>query len=81
MSDESTITSKGQITIPSRLRKKLNLESGKKIVFIETDDGILIKPLAHSMRSLRGIYSSDISIEDIKNAVTNIRKDWRLQIE
>lgn len=78
MSDESIITSKGQITIPSHMRKKLNLDSGKKIVFIETSEGILIKPLTHSMRSLRGIYSNDISIEDIKKAVSNIRKDWRL---
>lgn len=33
----STMTSKGQITIPVAVRKKLDLQQGDKVVFIEDD--------------------------------------------
>ena len=35
--DIATMTSKGQITISLRIRKKLNLQQGDKVVFIEDD--------------------------------------------
>jgi AbrB family looped-hinge helix DNA binding protein len=40
-----TISSKGQIIIPSDLRKKLNWKQGTQLVFEETKKGILIKAL------------------------------------
>ena len=33
----ATMTSKGQITVPVEVRKKLKLEQGEKVVFIEDD--------------------------------------------
>ncbi len=39
----STITSKGQITIPKPVRTKLRLEAGDKIVFEESEDSFLLK--------------------------------------
>jgi len=35
------ITSKGQITIPIDIRKKLNLKNGDKVIFIEDGDKII----------------------------------------
>ncbi|HPY97481.1 MAG TPA: type II toxin-antitoxin system PrlF family antitoxin [Clostridia bacterium] len=37
------ITSKGQITIPILIRKKLNLKDGDKVVFIEEDGRVVIE--------------------------------------
>ena len=37
----SKVTSKGQITIPIEIRKKLNLKTGDKVVFIEEGDKII----------------------------------------
>lgn len=37
------ITSKGQITIPIQIRKKLNLKEGDKVVFITEGDKILLE--------------------------------------
>ena len=34
------LTSKGQITIPQEIRKKLNLKQGDKVVFFEEDGKI-----------------------------------------
>ncbi len=40
--ERATVTSKGQITIPIAIQKKLNLQKGDKLVFIEDTHGIRI---------------------------------------
>ncbi len=41
----TTVTSKGQITIPSRLREQFGLEKGTKLMVVPTDYGIVLKKL------------------------------------
>jgi len=36
------VTTKGQVTIPIEIRKKLNIKDGDKLLFIEKPDGIII---------------------------------------
>ena len=36
------ITTKGQITLPIQIRKKLNLKDGDKVLFIEKDGEVII---------------------------------------
>src|SRR5690554_1011410 len=36
------ISSKGQITIPIEIRKKLNLKEGDKVLFVEEGDNIFV---------------------------------------
>jgi antitoxin PrlF len=52
----STITSKGQVTIPVEIRKKLGLGSGAKIAFVVDDDGsISLRPPTYpTIASLAG---------------------------
>jgi AbrB family looped-hinge helix DNA binding protein len=38
------VQEKGQVTIPTRIRRKLNLKKGDTVMFVETKEGILIKP-------------------------------------
>ena len=38
-----TISTKGQITIPAHVRKKMSLKSGDKVLFEERPDGFAIK--------------------------------------
>jgi len=40
----STISSKGQITLPAALRKRLGWKPGTKLEFDELDQGILARP-------------------------------------
>ena len=40
--DEATLTSQGQISIPKRVREKLHLEKGDKVVFLENEKGQII---------------------------------------
>jgi len=54
--ESSTITTKGQVVIPSKLRKRLGLKTGTKIAFIEKGDDIIIKPIDKAYyKSLIGI--------------------------
>jgi AbrB family looped-hinge helix DNA binding protein len=38
------VQEKGQITIPLEIRRKLKLKKGDFVAFVETDEGVLIKP-------------------------------------
>ena len=38
------IQEKGQVTIPLEIRRRLNLKKGDVVVFIETEDGVVIQP-------------------------------------
>lgn len=52
----STITSKGQTTIPKEIRELLKLNSGDRLEFIVESDGrVCIYPLNVDVRSLSGI--------------------------
>ena len=70
---ESTITSKGQITLPKAMRDALNLETGDKLIFEELEDGryaIIPKTLPASV--LQGIVKYDgppISIEQMNETI------------
>jgi antitoxin PrlF len=38
------VQEKGQVTIPSEIRRKLKLKKGDLVMFVETEAGIMIKP-------------------------------------
>lgn len=41
----SRITTKGQITLPSSIRKRFGLGTGQQVMFEPTEAGILVKPV------------------------------------
>lgn len=78
LSEESTITKKGQVTIPQKLREELNLKPGKKVFFVKSEDGVLIKPVVENIRSLRGILKTKVTPDKIQREIKSIRKEWSL---
>jgi AbrB family looped-hinge helix DNA binding protein len=38
------VQEKGQVTIPTRLRRKLNIKKGDTVMMIEAENGVLIMP-------------------------------------
>ncbi len=51
----STVTTKGQLVIPSRLRRKFGIRKGTQVVFLEEDHRLVLQPLTPEfIRSLRG---------------------------
>jgi len=69
----ATVTSKGQVTIPAAIRKKLRLHPGSKIDFIENKAGeTVIRAKTGDIRKLYGFLEYDgppLSIEDMNEAV------------
>ena len=56
---ESTITSKGQITIPKAVRERLHLETGDTVYFDMRDDGtVLLVPRNEPVESLFGMLKA-----------------------
>ncbi|MGI8951789.1 MAG: AbrB/MazE/SpoVT family DNA-binding domain-containing protein [Chitinophagaceae bacterium] len=43
--ETSVLTTKGQLLIPKRIRNKYGIKSGVKVIFEETPDGVIIKPM------------------------------------
>lgn len=43
--ETSVITTKGQVVIPVKIRKKYGIKSGTRVAFIEKDGRVIIQPL------------------------------------
>ena len=77
----SSITSKGQVTIPSALREKLQLQPGDKVVFEEKDGVISLIPANDDIETLAGCLSEDTqvsaSLDDMEQAIKKgISHSW-----
>ena len=65
--ETSVLTSKGQLLIPKRLRTKYGITNGIKIVFEETAEGVLIKPMNEQyFKSFAGILKGGNLAADMK---------------
>ena len=82
------VQAKGQVTIPKEIREKLNLQPGDLVVFVDTDDGVMVKPAAvvtddslreevtAVVRSIRERFS-DYSVEEIDTLVDEALRNNR----
>jgi AbrB family looped-hinge helix DNA binding protein len=54
--ETSITTSKGQVLIPKRIRDRYGIRPGKPVTFIETAEGVLLKPAdSNYISQFRGI--------------------------
>lgn len=70
--NQATITSKGQITIPSVVREKLHLVSGNKLEFVVRDNDFVVIPINKSVKKLRGILQKpdkSLSIDEMNEVI------------
>jgi AbrB family looped-hinge helix DNA binding protein len=71
----ATVTSKGQITIPIDVRKRLGVETGDRVEFIEIEPGVFkILPVTNDITELKGIIPKPkklVSLEDMDMAIKN----------
>ena len=70
----STLTSKGQTTIPKEVRHHLKLQSGDQIDFVILPDGsVVIRPATIHVNELKGILHrrgmKALSIDSMNDAV------------
>jgi AbrB family looped-hinge helix DNA binding protein len=54
----ATVTTKGRLVIPSKLRRKYSIGKGTKVAFVEKKNRLILQPLTPKfIRSLRGSLS------------------------
>jgi AbrB family looped-hinge helix DNA binding protein len=74
ISAQSTVTSKGQTTIPKDVRDALGLVDGTRIEWIVTDGSLTIRPRTLRAVDLAGFLGEPpngrhLTIEDMNNAI------------
>jgi AbrB family looped-hinge helix DNA binding protein len=58
----STVTTKGQLVIPSKLRRKYSIKEGTQVAFVEQENRLVLQPLTPEfIRSLRGSLKGEPS--------------------
>ena len=51
----ATVTTKGQLVIPSKLRRKYSIREGTQVAFLEEENRLVLQPLTPEfIRTLRG---------------------------
>jgi AbrB family looped-hinge helix DNA binding protein len=69
----STLTSKGQTTIPKDVRKRLNLHPGDRLEFVIDEDGrVLVLPASIDASELAGMLKPPVrpvSVEEMNRAI------------
>jgi AbrB family looped-hinge helix DNA binding protein len=62
----STVTTKGQLVIPSKLRRKYSIKKGTQVAFVEEENRLILQPLTPEfIRSLRGCLGKDSNTPEI----------------
>jgi len=63
------IQEKGQVTIPRKIREKLKLKRGDLVIFVETKDGVLVKPAS--------VVPDDQLRKEVAAAVRSVRERFQ----
>jgi AbrB family looped-hinge helix DNA binding protein len=63
--ETSYVTTKGQLVVPAKLRRKLGIKPGTKVCFVERGNEILFQPVTKEyIRSVCGMLKSDTSVTE-----------------
>jgi len=62
---------RGQMVVPASIRRRLNLQEGNRVAFVQRGNDIMFQPLNASLLSLRGSVrvSSPQDLEAIRHQV------------
>jgi antitoxin PrlF len=69
----ASVTSKGQITIPLKIREDLGIKAGTQIAFLKNEHGdYVIKPKTGSIMNLKGMFKwtgKPVTIEEMNETI------------
>lgn len=70
----TTLTSKGQITLPKPIRERLHLKTGDRVSFVVDEEGrVVLAPAASDIRELRGLLRREgrkpKTVEEMNEAI------------
>lgn len=74
----ATVSSKGQVVIPSAVRRQLGLAQGSVLRFVMDADGVRLLAAGSDIRCLKGrlaIPASPVSVDDMNTAIGERRQE------
>ncbi len=78
MQPSSTVSSKGQITVPLEIRQRLGLKEGDRVEFVSEDDRTIIRPAqlaSNVFEQYVGALEAFESKQQINKWVASLRDD------
>jgi len=75
-----TVSSKGQVTIPSKLRKQLNIEKGKRFLVVQENGVIKLVPVPKLSR-LAGVDEEVFRGRKPSDEIDAMRREWTEEFE
>lgn len=78
MNEEATVTKKGQVTIPKKIRDRLGLKEGEKVSFeVRGGEAVLLPEVKNPLESLRGLRDEvRFSEEEIQSMIKGSKEKW-----
>ncbi|WP_263079380.1 AbrB/MazE/SpoVT family DNA-binding domain-containing protein [Endozoicomonas sp. Mp262] len=79
----SSVTSKGQVTIPNALRQKFQIHPGDKVLFEEKEGVITLVPMNNDIEALAGCLANNTNgqqatLDDMEEAIkTGSAVSWQ----
>lgn len=80
MVEAVTVTSKGQVTIPSKLRRELRIVKGEKLLVIREGNAIKMMPVPRLSR-LAGVDREVFKGRKPSEEIGFLRKEWTREFE
>jgi len=77
ITDNVTVSNRGYIILPARIRKEMNIKSGTKILLSREDNKIILQPVSSFTEKLSGLTTGSFgeNAGDIKEYIDKERKD------
>ena len=73
---ETTVTRKGQVTIPVELRRKYGLREGMRVDVTDAKTGLLLKPVP-DMKDWAGADAGKYTYSEMVARLDRQRRKWR----
>jgi len=69
----STLTQKGQVTIPKEIRDSLGIKEGDRVFFVQRGDEVVLKVLQGTILDLKGSVPAS-GIQDFEKVRRKVKK-------
>ncbi|MCP9443534.1 MAG: AbrB/MazE/SpoVT family DNA-binding domain-containing protein [Nitrospira sp.] len=71
---ESTITRKGQVTIPKVIRDRLGIKEGEKVLFVVRGEEVILKVIKGTILDLKGSVQPSAHPEDFERIRRSVKQ-------
>jgi len=73
----ATVSSRGYIVLPARLRKEMNIKAGTKILLTREENRIILQPVSSFTQKLAGltVKSFGTNPDEVKKYIDGERED------